>query len=76
VFREGVLLALAGAAAGLGCSLVLMRVLAATLFGVTASDPLTLGSACALVLAVGASASLLPARRAALVEPMAALRGR
>jgi len=74
VFREGVLLALAGAAMGMGCSLVLMRVLAATLFGVSAHDPLTLGVASALVLAVGAVASLLPARRAASVEPMVALR--
>ena len=74
IFREGVFLALIGTAAGLGCSLGLMRVLSASLFGVTAHDPLTLAAACALVLGVGAVASYLPARRAAGVDPMAALR--
>ncbi len=74
VLCEGALLALAGAAIGLGCALGVMRVLRATLFGVTAHDPLTLASVCALVLVVGTGASYWPARRAAGVDPMQALR--
>jgi len=74
VLREGLVLALVGAAIGLGCSLALMRVLRATLFGVRAHDPLTLGGVCALVLMVSTGASYWPAHRAAGVDPMETLR--
>jgi ABC-type lipoprotein release transport system permease subunit len=44
------------------------------LFEVTPTDPATLGAVAGLLLAVALAASLLPARRAAKVDPMAALR--
>jgi macrolide transport system ATP-binding/permease protein len=74
VLREAGWLIVAGVVVGLGCSLgagMLMRTL---LFGVTAWDAPTLG-AVAMVLAVFAlMASYLPARRAASVNPVEALR--
>jgi putative ABC transport system permease protein len=44
------------------------------LYGVTASDPATYASIVALLLTVGLGATLLPARRAARVDPIVALR--
>jgi ABC-type antimicrobial peptide transport system permease subunit len=50
--------------------------IAARLFGVRAEDPLTIAAACLLMIAVAAAAAagLLPAVRAASLDPMAALR--
>jgi putative ABC transport system permease protein len=65
---------LAGLAAGLLASLVAMRALASLLYGVTATDPPTFLVVAGVLLAISALASALPARRAAHVDPMAALR--
>jgi putative ABC transport system permease protein len=59
---------------GLALSLVVGRVLARMLYGVSPSDPFTLATVVAIVLAVGALAALIPATRAALTEPVIALR--
>jgi len=45
------------------------------LYGITASDPLTLILVSAVLLLVGATATWLPARRAAQLDPVSALRG-
>ncbi|HET9196073.1 MAG TPA: FtsX-like permease family protein, partial [Vicinamibacterales bacterium] len=71
---EGVRVAAIACAAGLVLSLAATRALAGMLFGVTPSDPGTLTAVLALVLLVAALASLVPAARAALVEPMRILR--
>jgi ABC-type antimicrobial peptide transport system permease subunit len=74
VMRGGATLVLVGLVVGFVLFFAVSRVLASFLFGVGTYDPITLG-ACALVL--GASAALacwLPARRAASVDPMIALR--
>ncbi len=63
-----------GLAAGLCGALLLTRFLDSLLFHVQARDPLTLGIAAAVLLAVGICASWLPARRASKVDPMVALR--
>jgi predicted permease len=74
VVREGTMLAALGAAIGLGIALFLTRVLTAMLYDVTPSDP---GTYLTIVVLLGAAAFLacwVPARRAAAVEPVEALR--
>jgi len=67
-------LAAVGIGLGIAGALVTTRLLRALLFEVSPTDPLTLGAAAALLLVVGLLASLDPARRAARVDPMLALR--
>jgi ABC-type antimicrobial peptide transport system permease subunit len=66
-----VLLACAG---GVALSFVFARLLAGMLYGVSASDPLTLSTVVVIVLAVAILAALVPATRAARLEPMEVLR--
>ncbi|HEY3853300.1 MAG TPA: ABC transporter permease [Verrucomicrobiae bacterium] len=74
VLKQGVGLALAGIAVGLVGALAFTRVMRSMLFGISPSDPLTLiGISCVLGI-VALLASWLPARRAAKVDPMVALR--
>ena len=65
-----------GAAAGLGRAeaIGLGRFVASQLFGLEPTDPTTMMAAIAVMLAVSAAAGYLPARRAARVDPMVALR--
>ncbi len=63
-----------GVAAGLVCAAALTRVLGSVLFGVSPTDPLTLGGAAVVLIATAAAASWMPARRAAGLEPSIALR--
>ncbi|MFY9550198.1 MAG: ABC transporter permease, partial [Thermoanaerobaculia bacterium] len=74
VAGRGVGLTVAGIAAGLALALPLSRLLAASLFGVSPSDPQAYGFAAILLLLVSAAAGALPARRASRVDPAAALR--
>ena len=59
---------------GLGTSLILMRVIAGFLWGVTATDPLTLGLALLAMSAVALLACYVPARKALKIDPAVALR--
>ena len=59
---------------GVAVSIAVARVLSRMLYGVSPSDPLTLSIVMAIVLAVAAVAALIPATRAALTEPVNALR--
>jgi ABC-type antimicrobial peptide transport system permease subunit len=72
--REGLTLVVIGDGIGLALGLVVTRLLAALLFGVRSADPLTFVGAPLLLLAVGAVASLLPARRASRVDPARVLK--
>ena len=74
VMGQGLRLALGGLAAGLAISFTLTRYLRGLLFGVGAVDWITFASVAATLLAVAAAACYLPARRAASVDPMKALR--
>jgi hypothetical protein len=71
---QGLRVSLLGCTAGLGLAAVFARLLAGMLYGVSPWDTATLASAVGIVLAVSALASLLPAIRAARVDPMEVLR--
>lgn len=75
VMRPGLLLALAGAVAGLGLSVVLVRFLRSVLWGVRETDPATFLSMAAILLVVAALASLAPALRILRMDPAQTLRG-
>jgi ABC-type antimicrobial peptide transport system permease subunit len=74
VFADVLKLANAGVLIGLPLAIVLARLLRSQLFGVTPADPLVLVSAVALVSTVAVVSALLPARKAASVEPSEVLR--
>ncbi len=63
-----------GLLAGVPCALLLTRALRSQLYGVSAADPVTLGAVVLLLCAVAVVAAVLPARRAAHVNPNEALR--
>ena len=71
---QGLALAGAGVVAGIVLALALSKLVAGLLFGVSATDPLVYVAVAAILLVVTALASWLPARRAARVDPMVALR--
>ncbi|HTU36297.1 MAG TPA: ABC transporter permease [Candidatus Acidoferrum sp.] len=74
ILAQGLKLAGVGVAIGLIGSLALSRSLASWLFGVSATDPLTMAGAVIVLLAVAAAACYVPARRAMRVDPISALR--
>jgi len=71
---EAVELAVAGAALGVPLALVAVRILRHLLYGVSPQDPGVLGAAVAVLVLVAIVAAWVPARRAARVDPMEALR--
>ena len=74
VVKQGLILVAIGVTCGMGGAFLLTRVLAGSLYGVTATDPLTFVSIPLLLICVALVASLIPARRATKVDPMVALR--
>jgi len=74
ITREGMVLALCGTAAGIAGALALTRLMAKLLYGVPPVDPLTFIAVPLLLTAVALAACLIPAFRAALMSPVAALR--
>jgi ABC-type antimicrobial peptide transport system permease subunit len=74
ITRRGLVLAIAGVAPGLALALALSRLLAGLLHGLDPADPATYLAIGALLTAVALTASWLPARRAARVDPVTVLR--
>ncbi|HZV87376.1 MAG TPA: ABC transporter permease [Candidatus Binatus sp.] len=74
VLRQGIVLAIVGAAVGIGVALSVTRYLASMLYNVHASDPVTMASVAILLTLVALAACYIPARRATRVDPMIALR--
>jgi len=74
VLGEALTLVGIGTAIGLGVAVSTTRFLEKLLFGLAPNDPTVLGAAVLMMLAVAAAAAYLPARRAASVDPMVALR--
>jgi predicted permease len=72
--RSGVFATVIGLALGLGGAMTVAGSLRSLVFGVTTTDPLTLGAVAALLIAVALTACYLPARSAARVDPVEAMR--
>jgi len=74
VIRSGLLLSSIGIGLGLAMSFLLTRLIAALLYGVSPWDPLTFSAVPVTLIVMAGIASYVPARRAATVDPMVALR--
>ena len=74
ILGQGLRTTVLGVAIGIAGSLALTRTVESLLFGVTATDPLTLGGVTLLLVGAALLACYIPARRAARVDPMVALR--
>ena len=74
IMRETLALTLIGIAVGIPCAVATARLITHLLFKVTPYDPVTLALVPLVLIAVGALASYIPARRAMRVDPMVALR--
>jgi predicted permease len=74
ILRDALMLVGAGTTVGLGLALCITRVVKTQLYGVEAGDPFTFAAAGAAALLIALGAAWLPARRAARVDPMVALR--
>ena len=74
VLKKAALLLAPGLISGLVASWFATRVIQVFLFGVGRHDPITILSVCALLAASGLIATMIPARRAASIDPMQALR--
>ncbi len=67
-------MSLTGVAIGIAGALALGQLIESLLYGVPAADPLTFATVSAVLIGVGLLAAYVPARRAASVDPMTALR--
>ncbi len=74
ILRETLAMLLLGAIFGVPATLAVMRLIRSQLFGLTASDPATILGAGIILAVVGAAAGYLPARRAASLDPIGAMR--
>ena len=73
-FGETVILLALGAALGAGAAMALARIVAASMYGVSTADPLTIAVAAATLTVVALAAASFPALRAARIDPIVALR--
>jgi putative ABC transport system permease protein len=74
VLRQGLTLAIIGAAVGFVCGLIVSHLMAGLLYGVRPTDPVTFAAVALLLIGVAALACYIPARRAIRVDPLVALR--
>lgn len=74
ILRDAAILLVCGIVTGAGATLASASILKSILYGTTPRDPLVMALVCAAVAVVGLLAAYIPARRAAKVDPMVALR--
>ena len=75
IVRQGLKVALIGIGIGLVAAFILSRLITSLLYGISAVDPVTFGATPLLLVLVALAATYVPARRAARVDPLIALRG-
>ena len=74
VLKQGIILTLIGVVIGLAGAIALSKVLGSVLYGVSATDPVTLISVAVIMVAVALMACFFPARKATKVDPLTAMR--
>jgi putative ABC transport system permease protein len=74
ILKQGMVTSVTGAAVGLFAAWILRRTIAQLVFGISPADPATFLSAAAVLVILAGAACLIPARRAAKVDPIVALR--
>jgi putative ABC transport system permease protein len=74
IVKQASLLALGGVILGAAFAMGAAPLLASMLFGVKATDPMTMLAACVLILLSAVAAAYIPARRAAAMDPLVAIR--
>jgi putative ABC transport system permease protein len=74
VAREACLMLLVGVVVGVSGGIAAIRLFRSMLFGVSAADPISIGASAAILAVISLIAAVVPARRAAKVDPMVALR--
>jgi len=74
IMKQGFVVAVVGLAAGCLAAIAAARVVAGALYGIGAADPVSWAGAAMILLSVSAVANLIPARRAARIDPSEALR--
>ena len=74
VLRQGLTLAITGAAVGIVCAVIVSQLMAGLLYGIRPTDPVTFVCVAALLIGVALLACYIPARRAIKVDPIVALR--
>ncbi len=72
--KEILLLIVGGIAVGIPAAILLSRYIESQLYGLKATDPLTLGAAVVMIVTIALVAAWIPARRATLVNPLDVLR--
>jgi putative ABC transport system permease protein len=74
IVRQGLTVAVVRLCVGFTMAVIVTRALSGVLYGVSAADPVAWGGAAAVLLSIAALANVVPARRAAQVDPNVALR--
>jgi ABC-type antimicrobial peptide transport system permease subunit len=74
VMKQGVVLAALGICVGIAGTMLLSRLLTTLLYGVSTVDPIALATASLVLLAIGAGAAFIPARRAGMTDPALVMR--
>jgi putative ABC transport system permease protein len=74
VVRQGAAVTVAGVALGVAAAAALTRLMTTLLYGVRPGDPATFAAVCGILLAAALAACVVPALRAARVDPVVALR--